>query len=204
MGVYSTVIFPRFYDSLMDQPYWAKYRQAQLENVLGKVLEIGVGTGLNLPYYPKHIKRITTVDPNPGMNKILARRVRQSGVHIDRRIIGSETLPFENGHFDCIVSTLTLCSIPDVKKAAAELFRVLKPGGQFFLLEHGISPDPRVSKWQRRLNGIQKCFADGCRLDLNVRAVISSQPFASVEIDNFYMEKTPKIQGYMYRGVAVK
>jgi ubiquinone/menaquinone biosynthesis C-methylase UbiE len=85
-----------------------------------------------------------------------------------------------------------------------ELFRVLKSGGRLFFLEHGISPDLGVAKWQRRLNWLQKRFADGCRLDLDVRELLESQAFGAVEIDNFYMEKTPRIQAYMYRGVATK
>ena len=204
MGFYSTVIFPKFYDTLMDKPHWVKYRKAQLQNVEGKVLEIGVGTGLNLLYYPKQIKKVTTVDPNPGMNKRLAARAEQTGIEIDRHIISSESLPFGDGCFDCVVSTLTLCSIPDVNRTVAELLRVLKTGGRFFFLEHGLNPDAGLAKWQRRLNGLQGCLADGCRLDLDVRAVLTEQPFTSVEIDNFYMEKTPKFAGYMYRGVAIK
>ena len=204
MSFYSTVIFPRFYDALMDKPHWVKYRQAQLQNVQGEVLEIGVGTGLNLVHYPKQINKVTTVDPNPGMNKKLAERAEQTGIEVDRHIIGGETLPFDEGRFDCVVSTLTLCSIAAVNQAVAELFRVLKPGGRFFLLEHGLNPEVSIAKWQRRLNGLQRCFADGCRLDLDVRAVLTEQRFTSVEIDNFYMEKTPKIAGYMYRGVAIK
>ena len=204
MGFYSKHIFPRFYDCLMDKPFWAKYRQEQLASVDGEILEIGVGTGLNLPHYPKYVERITTADPNPGMNKRLQRRIDQTGIEVDKRVIGSEQLPFDAGAFDCVVSTITLCSIPEVKEAMSELFRVLKPGGRMLFLEHGISPDARVAKWQRRLNRLQRLFADGCTLTLNVPELLSTQPFSSVEINNFYMEETPQTHGYMYRGVATK
>lgn len=204
MGFYSSVIFPRFYDYLVDKPFWAKYRREQLADVDGNILEIGVGTGLNLPHYPKHVRKITAVDPNPGMNKVLGRRIEQTGIDVDTRLIGSEELPFEDGVFDCVVSTITLCSIQDVGQAMSELFRVMKPGGRFMFLEHGLSPDAKVSQWQRRLNWLQRFCAGGCRLDLDVRELIAQQPFESVEMDNFYLEKTPKIHGYMYRGVATK
>jgi ubiquinone/menaquinone biosynthesis C-methylase UbiE len=204
LGFYSKVIFPRFYDCLMDKQFWAKYRQEQLASVDGEILEIGVGTGLNLPHYPDHVHRIVTVDPNPGMNKKLQRRIDQSGIEVDKRVLGSEELPFNDGAFDCVVSTITLCSIPAVKQAMAELFRVLKPGGRILFLEHGISPDTKVAKWQRRLNGFQRLFADGCTLTLDVPELLSTQSFSSVEIDNFYMEETPKTHGYMFRGMATK
>jgi ubiquinone/menaquinone biosynthesis C-methylase UbiE len=204
VGFYSKVIFPRFYDRLMDKPFWAKYRQEQLASVDGEILEIGVGTGLNLPHYPEHVKRITTADPNPGMNKKLQRRIDETGIEVDKQIISSESLPFDEGAFDCVVSTITLCSIPDVTQAMSELFRVLKPGGRILFLEHGLSPDAKVVKWQRRMNWLQRIVGDGCTLTLDVPELLSTQPFTSVEIDNFYMEETPKTHGFMYRGVATK
>lgn len=204
MGFYSRVIFPRFYDCIADKSFWAKYRQQQLANAEGEILEIGVGTGLNLPNYPPSVRKITTADPNPGMNKRLQRRIDQTGIEVDKRIIGSESLPFDEATFDCVVSTMTLCSIPDVKQAMSELFRVLKPGGRILFLEHGVCPEPKVAKWQRRLNWVHRRFADGCILTLDVKELLSTQPFSSVEIDNFYMEKTPRTHGYMYRGIATK
>ena len=188
----------------MDKPIWAKYRQEQLASVKGEILEIGVGTGLNLPHYPEQISKITTVDPNPGMNKKLQRRIERSGIKVDKRIIGSEELPFDAATFDCVVSTLTLCSIPDVEQALAEVFRVLKPGGRIFFLEHGLSPDSKVMKWQQRLNWLQRRIGDGCTLTLNVADLFKTQSFTSLEIDNFYMDRTPKTHGYMYSGVATK
>jgi ubiquinone/menaquinone biosynthesis C-methylase UbiE len=188
----------------MDKPFWAKYRQEQLASADGEILEIGVGTGLNLPHYPEHVKRITTADPNPGMNKKLQRRIERTRITVDKQVISSEELPFDEGAFDCVVSTITLCSIPDVEQAMGELFRVLKPGGRLLFLEHGLSPDAKVMKWQRRLNWLQQLLGDGCTLTLEVPELVATQPFSSVEIDNFYIEETPKTHGYMYRGVATK
>ena len=204
MNFYSRVIFPRFYDRVVDKPFWTKYRREQLAHFSGKILEIGVGTGLNLAHYPEHVHKITTVDPNPGMNKMLQRRIENSGVEVDKRVISSEELPFAEGTFDTVVSTLTLCSIPNVQQAMDELYRVLRPRGRFFFLEHGLSDDPKVQKWQRRMNWFQMKFADGCRLEVDIRHIFSQQPFESVEMDNFYMEKTPKTHGFMFRGKATK
>lgn len=204
MGFYSKTIFPAIYDWVIDRPFWAEHREYQLRDVTGEILEIGVGTGLNLPHYPDHVKKIVTVDPNPGMNKRLQRRIDQTGLQVDRRIIGSECLPFEDDTFDSVVSTLTLCSIRSVDAAMSELFRVLKPGGRLFFLEHGLSKEPKVAKWQQRLNGMQRRLGDGCSLTLDMAALIANQPFGSIDVDNFYLESTPKTHGYMYRGVATK
>src|SRR5439155_2382762 len=132
------------------------------------------------------------------------KRIRQRGMEVDRRIIGSERLPFEDGSFDCVVSTFTLCSIEQVGEALKEVCRVLKAGGQFLFLEHGLSPEPRVCKWQHRLNWLQMRLAGGCHLDRDMRGLISAQPFASWKIDEFYLEKTLKTHGYIYRGIASK
>ncbi len=204
MGIYSNLIFPRFYDRLMDKPFWGKYRREQLASVSGKILEIGVGTGLNLPHYPAHVNEIFTVDPNPGMNRRLQKRIDGSGIAVKKSVLGSEQLPFEEACFDCVVSTITLCSIQQADSAMSEIFRVLKPGGRLLFLEHGISPDQRVASWQKRLNPVQRWFADGCILTLDVQKVIGAKPFSDVTIDNFYMEDTPQTHGYMYRGQATK
>jgi ubiquinone/menaquinone biosynthesis C-methylase UbiE len=170
----------------------------------GDILEIGFGTGLNLAHYPRHVRKIVTVDPNPGMHRKAAKRVQQTGIEVDRRLLSSEQLPFADGSFDCVVSTFTLCSIDDVGKAVAELHRVLKPGGRMLVMEHGLSSDPGVQKWQRRLNWLQKRIGDGCNLDRDMRKILAAQPFARLDLDEFYLEKTPRTHGYLYRGVATK
>ena len=185
MGWYSDAIFPRVYDWLVDTPHWARYRQEQLATVDGDILEIGVGSGLNLPHYPAQVRKITTVEPNPGMNRLLQRRIEATEIEVDQRILSGEALPFDQKTFDCVVSTVTLCSIPAVERAMNELFRVLRPGGRFLFLEHGISPDIKVHKWQRRLNGLQKRFVGGCQLDVDVQGLLETQSFRSLKIDNF-------------------
>jgi ubiquinone/menaquinone biosynthesis C-methylase UbiE len=204
MGFFSQVIVPLLCDFGLDRPFVARYRRELLARAGGNVLEIGFGTGLNLPHYPPHVRKVTAVDPNVGMYRKARRRVEQAGIEVDRRVLGGERLPFEDGTFDCVVSTFTLCSIQDVAQAVREVYRVLKAGGKFLFLEHGLSPQLNVRKWQHRLNWLQMRLAGGCHLDRDVRALVTAQPFASVEIDEFYIEKTPRTHGYMYRGVATK
>ena len=204
MGFYSRVIFPRLCDLLLNRPLVARHRRDLLAHASGEVLEIGFGTGLNLPHYPAHVRKIVTVDPNLGMQRLAQRRVRQTEIRVDQRVGSSESLPFADSSFDCVVSTFTLCSIDDVGRALGEAYRVLKPGGRFLFLEHGLSPEPSVQRWQRRLNWLEMRLADGCRLDRDIRALVAAQPFASLTIDEFYLEKTPKTHGRIYRGIARK
>jgi ubiquinone/menaquinone biosynthesis C-methylase UbiE len=204
VGFYSRVIFPRLCDWVMSDPRLAELRRETLADVAGEILEIGFGTGLNLPHYPDRVRRITALDPNPGMGRLAQKRVAESAITVDQRAIGGEALPFEEGTFDCVVSTWTLCSIPEAERALGEVYRVLRRGGRFLFLEHGLSDDPRVQSWQRRLGPIQRAIADGCRLDLDVEAVITGQPFGRVDVERFVMDRMPKTHGTIYRGVAFK
>jgi ubiquinone/menaquinone biosynthesis C-methylase UbiE len=204
MGFYSRVIFPRLCNFALDTPIVARHRQELLVAAGGDILEIGFGTGLNLAHYPETVRKLTIVDPNAGMHRLAQKRIKESRIEVDRHVLSSERLPFETGAFDCVVSTFTLCSIENVSQAVAELWRVLRPGGRLLFLEHGLSPEPRVQKWQHRLNWLQKRLGDGCRLDRNIKELVATQPFSSVETKESYLEKAPKTHGYVYRGVAVK
>ena len=204
MGFYSRFIFPRLCDFALDRPFVAKHRQQLLAAASGNILEIGFGTGLNLPHYANGVRQLTVLDRNAGMQRLAQRRITQSRLEVDQRILNGERLPFADNTFDCAVSTFTLCSIHDVDKALAEIFRVLKSGGRFLFLEHGLSPDLAVQKWQRRLNWLQMRLADGCRLDRNIKELVVVQPFSSIESNEFYLDNTPQTHGYVYRGIAVK
>ena len=172
MGFYSRVFFPRLCDYAMSLPHMAEYRQSLLADVQGEVLEIGFGTGLNLPHYPPNIQKLTTVDVNPGMNAIAQKRIGESSIEVDNCILNGEVLPMEDDIFDSIVSTWTLCSITNIEKALREIRRVMKPDGRFFFIEHGLSDDPKVQSWQKLLNPLQKHIANGCHLNRNIGAII--------------------------------
>lgn len=204
MGFYSRVIFPRLCELALSQEFVSKHRHELLSQASGKTLEIGFGTGLNLPHYPEQVRKITVVDPNPGMRRKAQRRIEESQIEVDQRLVSGEQLPFDEGLFDCVVSTFTLCSIEDVSRAISEVYRVLKPGGRFLFMEHGLSPDREVQKWQHRLNWLQRHLADNCHLDRQMNELVSSQPFSNVEVSEFYLEKGPRTHSYVYRGVATK
>jgi ubiquinone/menaquinone biosynthesis C-methylase UbiE len=204
VGFFSQVIAPRLCDFFLNKPLLARHRRTLIATAHGDVLEIGFGTGLNLPYYNEQVRKITAVDPNVGMHRLAQKRVRRARIEVDQRLLSGERLPFEDNRFDCAVSTFTLCSIDNVGQAVSEAYRVLKPGGRFLFLEHGLSPEPRVQKWQRRLNRLQVRFANGCHLDRNVKELVAAQPFTSVEVEEFYLERMPKTHGYLYRGFATK
>jgi ubiquinone/menaquinone biosynthesis C-methylase UbiE len=204
VGLYSQFIFPRLCEFALNTEAVAKHRHELLTQAEGNILEIGFGTGLNLPHYPDQVRRLTIVDPNRGMHRLAQKRIRQRGIEIDRRLLSSEQLPFGNATFDCVVSTFTLCSINDVSQAIKEIYRVLRTEGKLLFLEHGLSPDPRVQRWQHRLNWLQKRIGDGCNLNRNIKALITAQPFSSLAVGESYLEKTPKTHGYVYQGVATR
>lgn len=203
MGFYSQVIFPRLLDWAMSNPTFAKYREEVLTGVEGEVLEIGFGTGLNLSYYPPSLQKLVTVDPNVGSNQIAQKRIQASDIEIDNRILNGENLPMADNTFDAVVSTWTLCSIAKVEQALSEIYRVLKPGGKFFFIEHGLSDEPKVQVWQNRLNPLQNIIADGCNLNRNMRELVQKQ-FDNLTVEEFYLEDLPKVGAYMYQGVATK
>ncbi|MEH1813086.1 MAG: class I SAM-dependent methyltransferase [Nostoc sp.] len=203
MGLYSRVIFPRLLDWSLSVPNLAKYRQELLADVTGEVLEIGFGTGLNLAYYPCSIHKITTVDVNPGMNALANKRISLSGIIVEQLLLSSENLPMPDNTFDSVVSTWTLCSIVNVQQALQEVYRVLKPGGRFFFVEHGLSDKPSVQVWQHRLTPIQKVVADGCHLNRDIQKLIE-QHFDHVELKQFTPENFSDLIAHLYFGCATK
>jgi ubiquinone/menaquinone biosynthesis C-methylase UbiE len=203
MNPYSRWLFPRLMDLAMSGPSLATHRRSLLRNVTGEILEIGFGTGLNLAHYPDSVKRITSVDVNPGMSAIAQKRASQSGITIVPHVLSGEHLPMADASFDTVVSTWTLCSIPDVTRAIAEVHRVLKPGGQFYFIEHGLSNVPAVQVWQRRLTPIQRVIGDGCHLDRDIAQLVG-QRFAQVNLEAFAEPSLPQVGGYFYKGIAIK
>ncbi len=203
MGFYAQRIFPYLLDWSMSSANFGKYRQKTLENVKGDVLEIGFGTGLNLSYYPQEIHKIVTVDVNPGTHKLAQKRIQTSAIAVDHHLLNGECLSMAEGTFDSVVSTFTLCSIMNVEQALKEIYRVLKPGGRFFFVEHGLSNEAGTQVWQHRLTPIQKVIADGCHLDRPIRQLVETQ-FDTLTVEEFYAENLPKMIAYFYQGVATK
>lgn len=161
MGVYSQWIFPRLLELSMSSSAMTAYRKQLLSEVNGDVLEIGFGTGLNLPHYSDAVTSLTTVDPNEGMGAIAKTRITESPIPVTTKPLSGENLSMADASFDNVVCTWTLCSIPNVEKALSEAYRVLKPGGRFFFIEHGLSNEANIQTWQNRLTPIQRIVADG-------------------------------------------
>jgi ubiquinone/menaquinone biosynthesis C-methylase UbiE len=202
MGFYSDSFFPRIYDWAMKHGHIEKHRDELLAHAHGSVLEIGIGTGLNLDHYPSSIREISAIDPNPGMENELRKKTRHHRIHVDFHRTGAEQLPFPDQSFETVVSTLTLCSIPDLSQALGEIKRVLKPGGEFLFFDHGLSPDPSTAKWQKGFNPVQKVIGSGCQLTRNIESELKEAGFQITRLRNFYLEQAPRIMGYIYEGSA--
>ncbi|MEL6940985.1 MAG: class I SAM-dependent methyltransferase, partial [Cyanobacteria bacterium J06598_1] len=203
MGIYSQVIFPRLLELSMRSETMSAYRHQLLSEVSGDVLEIGFGTGLNLPHYPDTVTSLTTVDPNEGMGAIAQKRIDASPIPIKTKPLSGENLSMPDASFDTVVCTWTLCSIPNAEKALGEAYRVLKPGGRFFFIEHGLSDEPNIQTWQNRLTPIQRVVADGCHLNRRINELVE-HVFDEITFDEFYAPDLPKVMGYFYRGIATK
>ena len=203
MGFYSRHVFPWLMDRALSHGPVAEQRPGVLAGARGDVLEIGFGTGLNLPHYQPGVRRIAAVEPNPGARRRARKRLDASDVKVVfAELLRGRDLPFGPGAFDTVISTWTLCSIADVAHALAEVHRVLRPGGGFLFIEHGLSPDEKVARWQRRLDPLQKRLGDGCHLTRNIAALIEASPMRLEACDRFYLRETPRVAGYTYRGVA--
>ncbi|MDP3092492.1 MAG: class I SAM-dependent methyltransferase [Nitrospira sp.] len=202
MGLYAKHIFPRLMDRVMRGKEFQRLRKDLLKSAEGEVLEIGLGTGLNLAYYPPRVLRLHAVDPAPLLPDRVAKR--RAAVHFPVEIthLSAERLPYDNHSFDCAVSTWTLCTIPDPVRALQEVRRVLKPTGRFLFLEHGRSDETTIATWQDRLNPIQNVIGCGCNLNRRIDRLISEAGLHIVQLDRFVMEGVPRIGGELYRGVA--
>jgi len=204
MGFYSNVIIPFFYDYSMDSKKINEGRKSILNKITEEeILEIGFGTGINLKFYPQNVKKIIGVDTNKGMLQQAHKKINGK-IEIELINQSSESLPFPDNSINAIVSTYTLCSIKEIISALKEIYRVLKPGGKYYFLEHGLADNPKTQKWQHKLNPLQNIWADGCNLNRDMKSLIEKAGFNIIEMKNYYMKRDPKIVGYMYEGIAVK
>lgn len=202
--LYQRRVFPWLNDLVCSEPAIAQLRRETLAAATGRVVEIGFGTGLNLPHYPAGVSELVAVEPNAGMVDRSDARVQAAAFPV-RIIKGSaEALPFRDGEFDTAVSTLTLCSVTDPAQALAQLRRVLRPGGRLLLLEHGLAPEPGVARWQHRLDGLQQVLACGCHLVRPMAALLTAQGFETRQLRQFYLAGVPRPHGWMTLAEAVR
>jgi ubiquinone/menaquinone biosynthesis C-methylase UbiE len=204
VGVYTEHFLPRFQDLAMRRKGTRQPRARVCADLQGDVLEVGFGTGLNAPYYPSGVTRIMAVEPSAVCMKIARRRIAGSPVPVDTAGLTGERLEVDSESVDAVLSTWTLCTIPNLAAALAEMRRVLKPGGALHFVEHGHAPDRKVERWQQRFEPMNKRLAGGCHLTRRIPDLIEQAGFAVDRLDTYYMEGEPRPFGYTYEGRATK
>jgi ubiquinone/menaquinone biosynthesis C-methylase UbiE len=203
MGLYGDHVLPRVIDVACGLKNVRPLRQRVCDGLEGEVVEIGFGSGLNIPYYPESVTRVAAVEPADLGWKLAQKRLPTTRVPVERSGLDGQSLPFDDDSFDTALSTWTMCTIPDVERALAEVRRVLKPGGTLRFVEHGLAPDEGVQRWQHRLEPVQKRVFGGCHLTRAVPDMLTAAGFEIVELDQFYEDGAPKFLAAQSLGVAV-
>lgn len=199
---YNETVFPWLMQWNLANTEVDEHRRTLLSLAQGKVLEIGYGTGLNVPFYPNEIEKITAIDINPAMEGFISKKMKSRSISVELYNMSAENMAFTAETFDFVISTFTFCSIPRIDQALSEIYRVLKSGGQLLFLEHGISPDPLVRKLQMWTNPLFNLFAGGCNVNRDIEEIVIDSGLTIIELQKFYMGRP--ISGYSYKGIARK
>jgi len=202
MSFYEDRVLPHLVNLSMTTKAIKEERRRCLEPVAGDVLEVGFGTGLNLPFYSSAVTKVVGVDPSTLAARLARKRIAASSFPVEVIGLSAERLPVQDASVSTIVSTFTLCTIPDVTQALRDMRRALRPGGRLHFVEHGRADSPQVQRWQTRLNGFQKKVFGGCNLDRPIAELIEHAGFTIESLENAYLQGAPKFGGYLYRGVA--
>jgi len=203
MSFYDDRILPHVIHFACGTPPILKQREKIVPQAEGRILEIGMGSGLNISYYnPDKVEKLWGLEPSTGMRRKAKTRVAAAPFELEWLDLPGEEIPLEDKSVDTIVLTYTLCTIPDWLSAIKQMKRVLKPGGKLLFSEHGQAPDAAVKKWQNRVNPYWMKIAGGCHLNRNIPKLLAEGGFKIKEIDTLYVPKTPKIAGYTYWGYA--
>ena len=203
MSFYGDHVLPRIINVVMNGKEERKIRSRVCAGLAGEVVEIGFGTGHNLPYLPSGVKRLRAVEPSQLAVRLARPRIAASPVAVEVVGLDGQRLPLADDTADFLLCTWSLCTIPDPVAAVAEMRRVLRPGGVLHFAEHGLAPDESVRKWQRRLNGMQQRVGGGCHLNRDIPAIIESAAMTITRLDTYYAKGQPKPYAAMYEGVAV-
>jgi ubiquinone/menaquinone biosynthesis C-methylase UbiE len=203
VGFYGDQVLPRIMNVACSGTQVKALRRRVCRGLSGEVVEIGFGSGHNVPFYPAELTRVAAVEPADVGWRLAAKRLASSTVPVLRSGVDGQRLPFEDNSFDMALSTWTLCTIPDVDAALHELRRVLRPGGSLHFLEHGLAPDEDVRRWQRRLDPLQQRMAGGCHLTRPVLGLLTGAGFRIDEVEQFYEQGAPKVGAAISLGVAV-
>jgi len=203
MGLYREQILPRLQDVVMRRMPNGPMRSRVCAGLVGSVVEIGFGTGLNVRYYPSTVTKIVAIEPSAVCMRIAAPRIAQTPIPVEYGGLTGERLNLPSSTFDAALSTWTMCTIPDLQPALAEIRRVLKPGGTLHFVEHGHAPDEKVVRWQERLEPLNKKLAGGCHLTRRITDEITTAGFDVEQLETYYFDAEPKPMGFTYEGRAV-
>jgi ubiquinone/menaquinone biosynthesis C-methylase UbiE len=203
VGIYRDQVLPRLTDAVMSRREFTPIRARVSAALRGEVLEIGFGSGLNVPHYPAAVTHVRAVDPATAGRKLAAKRVAASPVPVEYVGLNGQELPLDSASVDHVLTTWTLCTIPDVERALSEVYRVLRPGGSLHFAEHGRSPDFGTARWQDRLTPLQRRLAGGCHLNRSIGQLVADSGLDLTRMENYYA-KGPKPFGYMFEGTATK
>lgn len=203
MGLYVEKVLPRIINVMCGMKSADALRSRVCAGLHGQVVEIGFGSGLNIPFYPPAVTGVAAIEPSDLAWKLAEERLAKSSVEVERSGLDGQTLPLDDDSCDAALSAWTLCTIPDPVAALTELRRVLKPGGTLHFVEHGLAPDEKVQRWQHRLEPVQKRLVGGCHLTRRISDLITEAGFTITDIEIFYEEGAPKFVAADSLGVAV-
>ncbi|MGQ4617129.1 methyltransferase domain-containing protein [Nocardia sp. R7R-8] len=203
MGVYAEHVLPRIVDLSCGLRELAPLRERVCAGLHGQVVELGFGSGLNVPFYPATVVSVRAVEPADLGWRLASERVAAATVPVERAGLDGQALPFPDDAFDCALSTWTMCTIPDIAAALAEVRRVLVPGGTLHFIEHGLAPDEKVRVWQNRMNPVQKRLFGGCHLNRDIRGLVADAGFDIRDAESFYSANGPRFLVAQTLGVAV-
>ena len=201
MGFYRERVLPHLVDKMCGVSEFNQYRAQTTEGLTGRVVEIGFGSGLNVPYYPPEVELVLAVEPASLARRLAEKRVAASPVTVEHVGLDGQRLPLDDDSCDAALCTFTLCTVPNPALALSEVRRVLRPGGTLHFLEHGLAPDPGVVRWQRRIEPVQKRVADGCHLTRDAAALVDAAGFSLTRRDQHY-GRGPKPWSYITIGVG--
>ena len=204
MSLYEKYLLPKFLNCACGSKPISYQRKKVVPMAEGKVLEIGIGSGLNLPFYDKSkLDELWGLDPSEGLSEMAKQVADEEAMEVNFISAGAEEIPLPDNHLDSVLVTYTMCTIPEVHRANKEIQRVLKGNGRLIFCEHGEAPDKNIKKWQNRINPLWKKLAGGCNINRNIPSLIQESGFDIIDLEEMYLPNTPKIAGYNYWGYAV-
>ena len=203
MSLYEKYVLPKFLNCTCGSKPINYQRKKVVPLAQGLVLDVGIGSGLNIPFYDmSKIDKVLGLDPSVELNNLAKDVAEEHQINIDFMLCGAEDIPLPDNHVDTVLITYTMCTIPDVLEANKEMLRVLKPGGKLVFCEHGQAPDLKVAKWQKRIDPLWGKIAGGCHLNRDIPNLITSAGFEIENMEQMYLPSTPSIAGYNYWGQA--